>query len=95
MVPFQIPKNFKFKSLYIVPFQDGVGPSSSPSLSNNNPPIIMSNTFVEDLCKQKKKNFMKALENFRMHGLLAHLGLNLLLMMGGSSSGQMHDMHIY
>ncbi len=54
MAPLQMPKNFKFKSLYPLPFQDGVGPFSSPSLSNN-PPIIVSDTFVEDLCKQKKK----------------------------------------
>lgn len=93
MAPLQIPKNFKFKYLCIVRFQDGAGPFSSPSPSNNNPPIIMSDTFVEDLCK-RKKNFMKALENFRMHGLLAYLGLSMLLMIGGSSSGQMYDTHI-
>jgi hypothetical protein len=55
MAPFYIPKNFKFKSLYPLSLEDGAGPSSSPPLSNNNPPIILSNTFVEDLCKQNFK----------------------------------------
>jgi hypothetical protein len=32
MAPLQIPKNFKFKPLCPLPFQDGAKPSSSPPL---------------------------------------------------------------
>jgi len=78
-------------------FQDGARPFSSPPMYYNNAPIILFDTFVEDLCKQnfkEKKKFMKAFENFKMHGSFAYLELNLLLMIWGSSSSQMHDMHI-
>jgi hypothetical protein len=78
-------------------FQDGTRPFSSPPLSYNNPPIIIFDTFVENLCEKKlrkKRSFMKAFENFKMHELFAYLGLGLLFMIQEISSSQMHDMHI-
>jgi hypothetical protein len=83
MTPFQVPKIFKFKPLYPLLFQDGTKPFSSPPLSYNNPPIILFDTFVENLCKQilkKKGSFMEAFENFKMHGSFTYLVLNLFLM---------------
>jgi hypothetical protein len=46
-----------------LPLPEVVEPSSSPPLFDNNPPITLSNTFVEDLCKQnfkKKKKFYES-----------------------------------
>jgi hypothetical protein len=63
MAPLYVPKSFKFKPLYPLPLQDGVGPSSSPPLFNNNPPIILFNTFFEDLCKQNFKKKGKLYES--------------------------------
>jgi hypothetical protein len=48
-----------------LPFQDGVGPSSSPPLFDNNPPIILFDKIVEDLCKQTFKKKMKLYESSR------------------------------
>jgi hypothetical protein len=57
------PKSLKFKPLYPLLFKDGARPFSSPPMSYNNPPIILFDTFVQDLCKENFKEKKKLYES--------------------------------